>query len=210
MDMTLFLYPRFHPRLKSIGAGYWENGKFIKEALWGWSDLSSFGSDHLRGTVNSVTGKAWPTHPHLTPKAGAQPWIGSNNYGNRLHHGHPDFKCARWACQGWAVWADTGCNDKWPATCKITSKSGKFFHLKQALTFDEAERECQKGGGHLASLHSQAEFDEVYAMVDGYDSWLGLSAGLTSLDRCTARGLLRLYDVSERRTPCSFYLFERH
>ena len=79
------------------------------------------------------------------------------------------------------MWVDIGCNEKRPATCKITTKSGKFFHLKQALTFDDAERACQKGGGHLASLHSRVEFDEVYEMVDGLDSWLGLSAGRTNI-----------------------------
>ena len=59
----------------------------------------------------------------------------------------------------------------------------KFTFLKQRLTFDEAERECKELGGHLASIHSEAEFHRVFDNIVKHngrdtDSWLGLTTGL--------------------------------
>ena len=49
------------------------------------------------------------------------------------------------------------------------------MYILGPYTFSEAESECVRRGGHLASLHSVAETDEVYALVKQEDSWLGLT-----------------------------------
>ncbi len=65
-------------------------------------------------------------------------------------------------------------------------RSGSTYILQtQPLTFSEAQRSCQEGGGQLASLPSQAEQAEVegWALAQSYllpafhaSYWLGLTA----------------------------------
>lgn len=42
------------------------------------------------------------------------------------------------------------------------------------MSFDAAEEECLSRGGHLASLHSVAEAEDIYSAAGKEDSWLGL------------------------------------
>ena len=131
--------------------------------------------------------------------SGVQPWM----KGNGLAIGAQ--QCGRWGWHGLRVWDDVSCDEKRPATCQVgtitatrapdsswspppppptrqpTPQPFQFKFLKQRLTFDEAERECKALGGHLASIHSEPEFKEVYALVKQEDSWLGLTTGLPLL-----------------------------
>ena len=58
----------------------------------------------------------------------------------------------------------------------LNSNVLKFEYLGDTtlFTFDEAEAECVRRGGHLASLHSQAEAEKVLKLCGQKDSWLGL------------------------------------
>lgn len=62
------------------------------------------------------------------------------------------------------------------------SHSSRYELIKEALTWEEATRRCQERGGHLATITSQAEMDQLTAMADAQDVrfvWLG---GYTSYD----------------------------
>ena len=58
----------------------------------------------------------------------------------------------------------------------------RYELFKESLTWEEASRKCQQMGGHLATITSQAEMDEIIAMAEAQDVkyiWLG---GYTSYD----------------------------
>ena len=154
-----FLYlsrcPHFHPRLTRASGS------------WKWTDGSTFGRETLRET------------DHFTA-SGVQPWMKGNGHG---HNGAQ--QCGRWGWKGLRVWADVPCDQKRPASCRVPPPPPpmEFTFLDQKLTFDEAERECMKLGGHLASIHSEAEFHRVFDNVAKHkgtdtDSWLGLTTGM--------------------------------
>ena len=58
----------------------------------------------------------------------------------------------------------------------------RYELFKESLTWEEASRRCQEMGGHLATITSQKEMDQITAMAEAQDVkyiWLG---GYTSYD----------------------------
>eukprot|EP00961_Rhodomonas_salina_P090841 1222309-Rhodomonas_salina.1 len=84
------------------------------------------------------------------------------------------------------TWDDQGCQGKYPFACSAVAKppptevkswcdevgglhdhgSDKCFFAadKKTGTWEEAERDCKRQGGHLASIASQSENDLVYQL----------------------------------------------
>ena len=63
-----------------------------------------------------------------------------------------------------------------------TAHDGRYQLVMGALSWEEASQRCQEMGGHLATITSQAEMDEIVAMAEAAGAeyiWLG---GTTSYD----------------------------
>jgi hypothetical protein len=45
--------------------------------------------------------------------------------------------------------------------CQDWNNNGHLFVHHPKLVFDKAEEECVRRGGHLVSVHSQAEYDYI-------------------------------------------------
>lgn len=61
--------------------------------------------------------------------------------------------------------------------------TSRYELVKEALTWEEASQRCQEMGGHLVTITSQDEMDQITALCEGEDIryvWLG---GYTSYDR---------------------------
>jgi len=75
-----------------------------------------------------------------------------------------------------ANWNDAACDGVKPYICGVcpvhTRNPTSFTFFDEALNKMEAEFNCIIGGGHLASLHSQADQDLVAAMISN-TAWIG-------------------------------------
>lgn len=63
-----------------------------------------------------------------------------------------------------------------------TAHTSRYELIKEAVTWEEATRRCQEMGGHLATITSQDEMDQLIAMAEAEEVrfvWLG---GYTSYD----------------------------
>ena len=63
-----------------------------------------------------------------------------------------------------------------------TAHTSRYELIKEAVTWEEATRRCQEMGGHLATITSQDEMDQLIAMAEAEEVrfvWLG---GYTSSD----------------------------
>ena len=54
------------------------------------------------------------------------------------------------------------------------SPSGFSFHYSPK-SWHAARQDCQSRGGDLASIHSEAEHREAFALTGGRDAWIGLN-----------------------------------
>lgn len=67
-------------------------------------------------------------------------------------------------------------------TVDASAHTSRYELIREAVTWEEAAQRCQEMGGHLATITSQAEMDQLTAMADAADLryiWLG---GYTSYD----------------------------
>lgn len=67
-------------------------------------------------------------------------------------------------------------------TTELSSHTSRYEVVKSSMTWEEANRRCQEMGGHLATVTSQSEFDEIVSLCEeaGLQSlWMG---GYTSYD----------------------------
>ena len=139
---------------------------------WTWTDGSSYGIDDLGHSPTARGG------------GGKELWEKSQGWDNL---------CGRWGWGTAKVWDDVNCGDKNPFACEKggstndppyvypppppsppydpTKKTFVFHH--EHLSFADAERTCAKDGGHLASLHSRKDVNEVMDLAR-VDSWIGL------------------------------------
>lgn len=61
----------------------------------------------------------------------------------------------------------------WDEVVEYRDGTPKFVYYPSRKSFEEAEATCVKDGGHLASITSASENDEVVAMSKGELTWLG-------------------------------------
>ena len=57
----------------------------------------------------------------------------------------------------------------------VSSSGPKFVYYGERATWAGARAACRAQGGDLASIHSEAENAEAYALTGGESTWLGLS-----------------------------------
>ncbi|KAG8432380.1 hypothetical protein GDO86_016860 [Hymenochirus boettgeri] len=88
----------------------------------------------------------------------------------------------------------TGFQHKTAVVCKIEKGAKEHFNkslpekipfgnityhvIQKKVTWHEAIKECRKGGGHLASIHSMAQQVTLENIIidDGFELWIGLSS----------------------------------
>lgn len=66
----------------------------------------------------------------------------------------------------------------------VTKYANHSYRVEgRKLTWFQAQEECARGGGHLASILSAAQSKELLAMAkrDGFPLWIGLSNQAVSL-----------------------------
>ena len=66
------------------------------------------------------------------------------------------------------------CNDRYRPLCKEMPTSTEFTFFEVPAPYKDARAKCQSLGGDLASIHSEAENAEAYAVAVGSHSWIGL------------------------------------
>ena len=67
-----------------------------------------------------------------------------------------------------------GCNNRFQPLCKETKTSATFTFFPGPASYKDARAQCQSLGGDLASIHSEAENSEAYA-VARQDTWIGMN-----------------------------------
>jgi hypothetical protein len=82
--------------------------------------------------------------------------------------------------QGGATWNDAACDGEKPYICGVcpatSTNPTRFEYFADGLSQPDAEFQCTINGGHLASVHSEADSDLLDSMIDqngGSSTWIG-------------------------------------
>jgi hypothetical protein len=102
-----------------------------------------------------------------------------------------------WSPTHYAVWRaemcrDGGCAPRLVPCAGVRSPDGQhcYTRLDALLVESAAEAACALTGGHLVSVHSQAEQDLVWSRFGGEHLWLGgFDDRLPAVPECNTRGL---------------------
>jgi hypothetical protein len=79
-----------------------------------------------------------------------------------------------------ASWNDAACDASKPYICGVCPSTStnptRFEYIADGLSQPDAEFQCTINGGHLASVHSEADSDLLDSMIDengGSSTWIG-------------------------------------